>query len=450
MICSIHFGWPTASIPKLLSEEYPFNLTREEVSYITIMGPIGSAAGNILTISLLDLIGRKNMILLVAIPQIICFDLIALSRFTPIVLYLARFIGGIAEGVCYMVLPIYTAEVAEPSIRGRLCSYSSIAFLGGVIIANVVGTRLTLLQAAVVYSTLPPIFLALFWKMPESPYYTTMKKDKEGTDASLRYLRGKEDVEEELLSITADVRRQLSESGTYLDIFRIDSNRKACLLILTLRIIHQFSGITAFMLYAQVLLKDATDAVSPKTASILLNLIQLLCAFILYFLVDKLGRKFLLICSTSGVSSILLIMGTYFLLKEHTTVDLSRFTFLPVVGMILYTIFFSFGLGGVSFTMIGELLSVSIKSKALGLMNILHGVLLAIFTKYYQYTADNWGLAVPFYTYGVAVGLGVVFCVFCVPETNGKTLEEIQQKLKGNRKVNEIELSEIQKCEVNV
>lgn len=414
------------------------------------MSPLGSAAGYSLTIYLLDLIGRKTTILLAATPQIICFGLTTLSSFTPFVLYFARFIGGIAEGICFMALPIYIAEVAEPSIRGRLGSYISVAFTGGVLIANMVGTWLTLVQAAVVYSILPLIFLCLFWKMPESPYFTTMKKDKGRTAASLRYLRGKYDVEEELLLITADVKRQLSEPGTYLDLFRIESNRKACILVFTLKLIHQFSGITALMLYAQMLLRDATDAVSPKTASILLNLIQCMCALILYFLIDKLGRKFLLILSTSGVSSLLLIMGTYFLLKKHTSIDLSSFTFLPVIGMILYAIFFSFGLGGVTFVMMGEMFSASIKSKASGLMSIVHGVMVAVFTKYYQYTADNWGLAVPFYTYGVAVCLGVVFCVFCVPETKGKTLEEIQQNLKGNRKGNEVELLEIRKCETNV
>lgn len=417
-------------MPYILHETYRHNVTREEGSYIAIIAALGNFCGSPISAFLVETIGRKYSIILIALPQLISLTLIYFSYVDLSYLYVARFFGGLSEGATFTIMAMYIGEIAEPHIRGTLGSFLSLTLRVGMLLINIIGSFMTMEEAALVCLVFPISFLMTFIWMPESPYYLLMKKRYKSAELSLQYLRQTDDVQEELIKMNSDVQRQLSETGTFMDLLRINSNRRACIVILGLRTIQQFSGITAFTLYTQLLFKDAVEDLKPSTAAIIFSSIQLVLTLISSFIVDKIGRKPLLMFSCLSCCVILAIEAIYFTLKDYHLADLNGAKWIPMTGLILFIILFSIGLGSIVNLMLGELFSASVKAKALCIVNMYFALCYSASTKFFQLMVDWQGLAIPFYVFATCSGLGAIFVYYCVPETKGKTLEEIQQNLK--------------------
>src|SRR5699024_2721235 len=157
-----------------------------------------------------------------------------------------------------IIIYIYIGEISEPSIRGILCTMASFMLYFGVLFINIIGSFLTIKITAMSLIVVPVIFVILFCKMPESPYYLLMKNEEEEAIKVLKFLRNRSDVSDEVARLKLDVCRQMSETGTYCDIFAIDSNRKAFLVTLGGRFFQVTTGMYAFGVYVQLLMKEAT------------------------------------------------------------------------------------------------------------------------------------------------------------------------------------------------
>lgn len=331
------------------------------------------------------------------------------------------------------VLPTYIAEVASPNVRGAMGTLSTLFARSGCLFINLLGSYTDIHTAALICLIFPVLHWVCFVHFPETPYYLLMKGDGERARNSLRQLRGSEDVEKEVARLTADVDRQMSESGRYGDLFTIDSNRKAFGLITAARIFQQFTGTSAFINYYQILIEQTTD-LSPVLGSSLILLTQIVMTLMASKFIDRFGRKPLLTASSGLTFIILLILGVYFSLKDYASLDLSRIHWFPLPMMVLFIVTFFLGLGVIVPILVAEIYSTSIKAKAISLGSVVFASTMMASTKFYQYSADNFGLAVPFYTFSAFTFFGTLFFHFQVPETKGKTLETIQQELKGNSK----------------
>lgn len=326
---------------------------------------------------------------------------------------------------------MYIAEVASPDIRGAVGTVSTLTSMYGCLFINLLGSYTDIHTAALICIAFPVLHWICFVNFPETPYYLLMKGKTERARQSLNILRGSQNTEKEMLGLTADVARQMSESGTYLDLFTIDSNRKAFFLITAARIFQQFTGTSAFISYYQILIEQSTN-LSPILGSSLIILTQIIMNHIASKFVDSFGRKPLLTLSSGLTFLVLLVLGVYFTLKDYTTLNLSSILWFPLPTLVLFIISSFLGIGVVIPILISEIYSTSIKSKAVSLGSIVFASSMMASTKYYQYTADNFGLAVPFYSFAASTFLGTLFFHFKLPETKGKTLEHIQQELKGN------------------
>lgn len=329
------------------------------------------------------------------------------------------------------VLPVYIAEVLSPDIRGAVGTLSTLIAAFGCLFINLVGSYTDIHTAALACLVFPLLHWICFINFPETPYYLLMKGNVERARESLKVLRGSRDTEKEILMLTCDVARQMSESGKYIDLFIIDSNRKAFLLVTVTRIAQQFTGISAFSSYYQILIEQTTD-LSPVMGSSLILLTQIVMILLASKFVDRFGRKPLLITSASLTSLVLVTLGIYFTLKDYTSLDLSSIDWFPLPTMVLFIISSFLGLGVVIPIVVSEIYSTSIKGKAISLGSVVFASTMMASTKFYQYSADNFGLAVPFFGFAASAFFGALFFHFKLPETKGKTLEAIQQELKGN------------------
>lgn len=149
-------------------------------------------------------------------------------------------------------------------------------------------------------------------------------------------------------------------------------------------------------------------------------------------IVDKAGRKILLMISMAGAAFTLFLEGTYFYIQSQTDIDTEPFDYIPVMVLIGFVIIFSIGMQSIPILMLGELFPTGVKAFALCLADVYYSVMASIASKFLQVMKDNYGMYFAFYGFSIFSGIGLLFIYYFVPETKGKNLEEIQRYLRGN------------------
>lgn len=419
----LHFGWPSPA--KLRLKDLDFHITKEEVSYIVMISPLGYLVGCPITGFLLDKIGRKLSILILAIPQILSWLLIANCTGVNMI-YAARLSCGFSEGAALTSVPVYIGEISDPKIRGALGMGYGAAVMVGCVLINFYGSYIPIRKSAYFSIFMPVLFLGTFVWMPESPYFCIMKGKVESARRSLRRLRWVNDVEAELVQLTSDVQRQLSEPKSVKDIFTIRSNLKAFLILLGMRAVQQFSGGASLNLYNQYIFQQASGSISVVTSSVIFHASLVVVSCCGSLVVDWTGRKPLLILSVTGTAITLFVLGLYFSFQYHGH-DVSSFRWIPITFMVLYTIVRGVGIMNIPAVLASELFSTSVKAKAVSINCVYFALCISVSSKLFHWLQDKFGMHVPFFVFVVVCTLGIVFICYCVPETKGKTLEEIQQ-----------------------
>lgn len=149
-------------------------------------------------------------------------------------------------------------------------------------------------------------------------------------------------------------------------------------------------------------------------------------------LVDKMGRKPLMIISTLGCAIALIAEGSYFYLYKVTLTDVSMISWLPTAALLLYLMMGPLGLLSLPYVLLGELFATNIKGIAVSASSFYGSTLAFLVTKFFQPVSIKWGMHTTFWIFAVVCIFGAMFCFFVQPETRGKTFAEIQEKL--NRK----------------
>lgn len=419
-------------IPKLQEPDSPVHVEEWAIVWLETLLMLGGLAGLPVTIYLVDRFGRKKAILVASFTSFLAWIIIACAWRVELLLF-ARFIIGMAGDVAFVATPMYIAEIADQKIRG---------FLGGLIYIMVLFGLLTIYVVApfvkIYISSLVGVFVTLlqmvsFSFMPESPYYLLLKQQKQQAIKNLKWLRDSEDVEEEIEAITAAVERQQSERGRPQDLVIIKSNRKAMIIMTVLNAAQHFSGISVMLMNLHSILTAAGSiSLDSKTSAIMFAVIMIIFSVAAIALVDIFGRKILLTSSSflTGVS--LALLGGYFAVRD-LGIDTTSFSWVPVFSVMFYAAVYRFGIGMVPIIMTGELFPTSVKAMGMTYADAVYVLFgsAALFT--YQALAHNFGLHVPFLFYALSSIFTAIFCMTYVPETKGKTLEEIQLLLKGGK-----------------
>ncbi|KAJ8954035.1 hypothetical protein NQ318_004328 [Aromia moschata] len=286
----MHYGWPSPSLPKLLEQNSTMEVSTDEGSWMAVMPLLGAVIGALIVGVTVDILGRKRTIILTTFPFFAGWIMVAYAK-SVTVLYVARFIAGVADGWAFTAVPMYIGEIADPKIRGLLGSGVSVTWIFGILLINVIGSYLSITVTALVSSLLPVLALLTFVWMPESPYYLLMRNQPKEAQRSLQKFRGLEDVDAELNRLTVAVRQQTHNTGKFLDLFAVKGNRRAVLVILIVRAGQQLSGTTAITFYAQSIFKEAGDDISFELATIIYFSVQLAMTMVCSSIVDRTGRR---------------------------------------------------------------------------------------------------------------------------------------------------------------
>lgn len=199
----------------------------------------------------------------------------------------------------------------------------------------------------------------------------------------------------------------------------------------------QLTGITAIIFYCQKIFEHSKDFLSPSTATIIYFSVQLVMSAVASVIVDISGRTPLLITSITATGLMLLANSVYLLLQncQCTSVEISAISFVPMVLLICLVIGFSIGLQTIPLLIVAEIFPTNVKGFALCIVDIAYSIIVTIVSMYFQWSSESFGMHVPFFTFTVSCFVGLIFIVYWVPETKGKTLEDIQIELKGEARV---------------
>ncbi|XP_019870604.1 facilitated trehalose transporter Tret1 isoform X2 [Aethina tumida] len=434
----MNYGWTSPVIPILLGENSHIKTTLHECEWLEHILNIGAFSGLPVTIYLVDKIGRKKSLLLASFSSLLCWIIIALANRMEY-FYVARFFCGMSGDMAFVSGPMYIAEIADHKIRGFLSSLIYLMMLFGITTIYSITPYVPFVVPSILAGILLIIELIIFPFMPESPYYLLYIGKREEAKKSLEKFRPNGNVEQELDEIAAAIKRQKSEKGRPQDLILVKSNRKALIILAILNGAQHFSSISVMIMNVHLILEAAGSIYIEKSlAAIIFAVIMLSAATVSSFFMDKYGRKVLLITSSILTGLCLLALSIYFTLK-NSGVDVLFVSWIPIVSVMVYACVFKLGLGMVPIVLTAELFPAKMKAMGMTLADAMYVIFSMISIYLYQWLSQSYGIHVPFYLFSASCFFTAMFTVLFIPETKGKTLEEIQFILKGEIHPKDIE-----------
>lgn len=440
---------------------YDFLVTEQDASWIGSSLNLGAAAMCIPIGILINLIGRKNSMLMLVVPFTIGWALIIWAQ-NLAMLVTGRVLLGVAGGSFCVTAPLFIGEIAQKEIRGTLGSYFQLMITIGILFVYAVGAGVNVYWLSIICGTLPLIFGAVFVFMPESPAYLVMKDKQIEATKSYKWLRGNNyDPAEDIAELQNDFEEQKSNNLSTTEALKRPATVRAIVIAFGMMFFQQVSGINAVIFYTSDIFGAANTGIEPQLATIIIGVMQVVATFVSSLVVDRLGRRILLLVSDAIMALCTLMLGIFFYMKSNDENSVQNLGWLPIVSLCVFIVAFSIGFGPVPWLMVGELFASDIKGLAgslTGTLNWFLGITInysnksSCFIIFFSFTAfvitktftdlnSLLGAGQTFWLFSGLSILGTVFVFFVVPETKGKSLNDIQKMLAGE-KVNDSQTEE--------
>ena len=420
------FGYDTAVIAGAVgSLREHFALSAAQEGWVGASAIYGCLPGALFAGFLADRFGRKRLLVLCAVLYAVSGVWSAFPGSFPGFLA-ARFFGGVAIGVSSMVCPTYIAEISPERKRGFLGTLFQLGIVVGIFLVFLVNDRI---QASgdVAWNTawgwrwmlasesLPAlVFLGLLGVVPESPRWLTLKGRAEAARRVLDRLLTPREAAEEWTAISSN---PAAVEGRFRDLFA-PAWRRPLLIAVALATLSQFSGINAVMYYAPEVFRAAGASRDAAFASsVWVGVVNLLFTLVALALIDRAGRRPLLILGAGVQTVALAAVGWSFLEMEQGRATLAA--------VLVYIAAFAVAMGPIPWVLISEIFPGAIRGRAVavGVGTIWAACLIVAQT--FPVLKEAVGPAVTFWIYAGCSFLSLVFVVAVVPETKGRSLEAI-------------------------
>ncbi len=396
---------------------------------------LGAMVGAALAGRLSDRLGRRRLIMIAALV-FIAGALVCAFAPTVAVLVAGRVILGLAVGSAALVVPLYLSEIAPTEIRGAITSLNQLMIVGGILLAFIVNAvfassgdwRLMLGLAAVPALVL----LAGMALMPETPRYLVHTGEEESAREVLEELPGEERPQERIDEIQ-EVEEEQTGSGVGA-LLRAQWVRPALIVACGLAVFQQLVGINTIIYYAPTTLTNVGFAkTSAIYANLIIGVINVGMTVIAIKLVDRVGRKPLLLAGVAGMVTSLLVLGisNAALATPHHPGDPAAI--ITLVCLTTFIASFAATWGPVVWVMIPEVLPLSVRGTAMGVAVFLNWGANFVVSQTFPPLLNGVGPGPVFIGYGVLGILAALFVKHAVTETKGRSLEEIEADLQRGR-----------------
>ncbi|WOK95968.1 sugar transporter ERD6-like 5 [Canna indica] len=424
---SFEFGMSVGySSPSQSGIMHDLNLSLPQYSLFGSILTIGAMIGAILSGRVADLIGRIFAMALSDFLCIVGWICIFLAK-DMWWLDIGRILIGCGIGLLSYVVPVYIAEITPKNLRGGFAAVNQLMICFGGSLAYLLGIVLNWRTLAIL-GTLPCFIqlLGLFF-IPESPRWLAMVGKHLEFETVLKRLRGQNsDVSQEAKEIMEfTVSLQHLPQSSMLDLFQ-KRYLHPVIVGVGLMVLQQFGGVNAVCFYASEIFVSAGFS-SGNTGMIAMVAVQVPMTTLGVLLMDKSGRKPLLMVSAAGTCLGCFLVGLSFLLKEEeVSKDLN--IILALAGILIYTGSFSLGMGAIPWVIMSEIFPLNLKGTAGSLVTLVNWVGSWVVSYSFNFLT-MWSSAGTFFIFASICGLTIPFVEWLVPETKGRTLEELQTSM---------------------
>jgi len=426
------FGFDTAVISGTIPfiTKY-FDLSDTMLGWVVSSALVGCLIGSISAGKPGDLFGRKLMLQVLAIMFFI--SALGTGFATSLTIFvIARFIGGLAIGGASVLAPMYISEIAPAHLRGRLVATSQLAIVSGILIAFfsnylLMGTGESNWRYMFLAGVVPSaIFFVLLFFVSQSPRWLVMVGRIDEARDVIKRINPADQVE----MIMNEIIQSLSKDsgGTNIAIFK-KPYRRLVMIGIAVGMFNQFTGINTILYYAPSIFKSA--GFSENSAffqTVMVGLTNLVFTIIAMTVIDKLGRKFLLMMGAVGMSIFLGLFSFSFLNKSF--LDFLNQTF-GGFGLLIFVMgfiaFFAASQGAVIWVILSEMFPNNIRARGSSIGSFSHWVFNALISFLFPIAATHIGTGTVFLFYALATVFSFFFFWKFLVETKGKSLEEIEK-----------------------
>ena len=490
------FGFDAGIISGVMSFAGPeFDLSEIQSGWVVSSPSFAAMFAMLFSGRLSDKYGRKKILLFVAFLYAVSAVLSALATSYEM-LYIARIIGGLAFGAALVLAPIYIAEISSAEDRGKLVSLQQLNIVFGFFAAflsnyffnkyntpeNGFLTDENVWRWMLGVELIPAVsyFIFLFF-VPKSPRWLYLKQNYEETKKVLIQIHGEEKGALEITSIEENIGTDKVKSPIKIKDLLKRSLRFILVVGLIVGVLQQITGINAVYFYATSIFKQTgigTDA--AFSSGVLLSTISVIFTFVAIYLIDRMGRRPLLLIGTAGIAISLLVcaygfnQATYQLsekkinqfefsysekllpfadqvydndidfknaiksalgnktynkndgpiLEAATTINAN----LILIGILGFIACFAFSLGPVMWVLLSELYPLKYRGLAIGVIAFVNSLISSLVQLIFPWELSNFGNALTFFIFGAIALVGFFILLKILPETKGKSLEELERE----------------------
>ncbi|XP_026203602.1 solute carrier family 2, facilitated glucose transporter member 1 isoform X2 [Anabas testudineus] len=443
VIGSLQFGYNTGVInaPQSIIEDFINNTWNERynepipsssltaiwsiaVSVFSVGGILGSFSVGLFVNNL----GRRNSMLLANVLAFIAAALMGFSKMASSweMLIIGRFVVGLYSGLSTGFVPMYIGEISPTSLRGALGTLHQLGIVIGILIAqvfgidSVMGTR-DLWPLLLGFTFIPAVIQCILLPLcPESPRYLLINKNEENKAKTvLKKLRGTTDVNADMQEMKEESRQMMRERKvTIPELFRSPLYRQPLIIAVTLQLSQQLSGINAVFYYSTLIFKKAGVA-QPVYATIGTGVVNTAFTVVSLFVVERAGRRTLHMLGLLGMAVSAIVMTISLALLE-----VQGMSYVTIVAIFAFVAFFEIGPGPIPWFIVAELFSQGPRPSAIAVAGLSNWTANFIVGMGFQYVEVLCGPYV-FIIFTVLLLVFFVFTYFKVPETKGRTFDEI-------------------------
>lgn len=404
-----------------------FNLNSWAVGMTVAVSPVGTVLGCFAAGVLGQRMGSRAALRWAAALYILAALGSAFAVSWPMLLS-TRFIGGLAIGAASVLGPVYITELAPAAWRGRLVGSFQLMVVSGIVFGYCSNYLVRLAALGVVEwrvmlgVALVPAFLffAALFGIPPSPRFLIARGQ---TDEALTILQqmGAAEPQKELAEIQAAL--ESAHAVAHEPVFRW-KYRLPLFLAITIGAFNQLSGVNAILFYQGTIFKAAHfDQLSGDLQAIAIGLTNLIFTLVGMSMIDRFGRKSLLLVGALGTSCCLSGVAWIFHTQSHQS--------LLIALLASFIGFFALSQGAVIWVYLGEVFPTSVRAKGQGIGSASHWIVNSFLQLVFPVVVVRFGQSVPFLFFAAATVVQLIVVALFYPETKGQTLEELQRKLVG-------------------
>lgn len=430
-------AWSSPAIPKFKNGETNVVITDTQTSWVVSLHSAGALLGCYFGQVLNEKAGRRRTFFGSAVPALLG-AVILLNTSLPELMYIARFLMGLATGIIAVVTMIYVTEIADKEIRGALGMTVQVMNNFGSLTVYSIGPFVSYSTLNWIIMIIPICYVLLCLWIPESPYYHLKDGRFEAAKREYKRLQGNQEervIDDQMKIMRDHVRESMENKTTLKELLTNMRYRKAIYIVTGLKLLQYMTGILVIQSYLEPIFRQS-NFVSGPIASIVYGFVQLGAGIGATFLSRWFGRRILMFISCLGVSLAMTLVGLYFFLQDamQVSTEISRaISWMPLVGILGFNVLYAVGVGNLPYVLQAELFPVNVKGVASSTATMLACILSFLVTKCYIQVKDACGHYMVFWSFAVVGYVGLFFIYFFVPETKGKTLEEVQNNIQDQQ-----------------